>query len=63
MPVLKLEEPMNAMRAERDWGLERVWFEQGRLILGKRMERARELKAAVLRLWRVIVGGSNDSWV
>jgi len=63
IPVLKLEVPTDAMRTERDWGLDRVLFEQGRLILGERMERARELKAAVSGLWRVIMGESDDSWV
>jgi len=60
MPVLKLEEPMNAMRAERDWGLERVWFEQGWLILGERMERARELKAAIFRTRENYEGERNS---
>jgi len=63
MPVVKLEVPTNAMRTERDWVLERVWFEQGRLIFGERMKHARELKAAVSGLWRVILGESDASWV
>jgi len=60
MPVLKLEVPMNAMRAERDWGLERVRFEQGWLILGERMELARELKAAVFRTREKYKGERNS---
>jgi len=60
-PVLKLEVPMNSMRAERDWGLERVWFEQGWLILGERMELARELKAAVFGM-RENYEGERNSW-
>jgi len=63
MTVLKLEFPTDAMITERGWGLERVWFEQGRLILGQRMERAKELKADVSGLWRVIVEESDDSRV
>jgi len=61
MPVLKLEVPMNTMRAERDWGLERVWFEQGWLILGERMGRATELKATVFGT-RENYEGERNSW-
>jgi len=43
LPESELDLPKNAMGAGWVLGLKRVWFEQGRLILGERRERARRL--------------------